>query len=57
MDIEHRVTVICNAITDIGVPFDRAAGEDLLARWNARRGVLQAQLAQQFPGTNLNSRP
>jgi DNA polymerase I-like protein with 3'-5' exonuclease and polymerase domains len=57
MDIEHRITVICNAITDIGVPFDRAAGEDLLARWNARRGVPQAQLAQQFPGTNLNSRP
>jgi DNA polymerase I-like protein with 3'-5' exonuclease and polymerase domains len=56
LELEHRVAAICNQITAGGVPFDTAAAERLQQQWTTRRGVLEAQLAQQFFGTNLNSR-
>jgi hypothetical protein len=55
-ELEHRAATICNRITTDGVPFDTAAAEQLRAKWTARRSELEAQLLQQFPGTNLNSR-
>jgi DNA polymerase I-like protein with 3'-5' exonuclease and polymerase domains len=55
--LEHRVASICDELTATGVPFDLAAAEQLRQQWTARRAELEAQLAQQFPGTNLNSRP
>jgi DNA polymerase I-like protein with 3'-5' exonuclease and polymerase domains len=56
MELEHRVAGICNRISADGVPFDVAAAERLRQEWTARRAKLEAQLQQQFPGTNLNSR-
>jgi DNA polymerase I-like protein with 3'-5' exonuclease and polymerase domains len=55
--LEHRVAAICDELTATGVPFDLAAAEQLRQQWTARRSELEAQLAQQFPNTNLNSRP
>jgi DNA polymerase-1 len=57
MVLEHRVALICDQITRDGVPFDSAAAEQLREQWVAQRAGLAAQLSQQFPGTNLNSRP
>lgn len=54
--LEHRVAAICDRITADGVPFDTVAAGDLYQEWTARRGALEPQLQQQFPGTNLNSR-
>jgi RecA-family ATPase/DNA polymerase I-like protein with 3'-5' exonuclease and polymerase domains len=54
--LEHRVAAICDEITATGVPFDVEAAERLRQQWTTRRAELTAQLAQQFPGTNLNSR-
>ena len=54
--LEHRVAAICDRITADGVPFDIAAAERLNRQWTGRRAELEAQLLQQFPGTNLNSR-
>jgi DNA polymerase I-like protein with 3'-5' exonuclease and polymerase domains len=54
--LEHRVAQICERITADGVPFDVNAAERLRQQWTARRTELDAQLAQQFPGANLNSR-
>jgi hypothetical protein len=56
IELEHRAATICNRITTDGVPFDTAAAEQLHEKWTARRSKLEAQLLQQFPGTNLNSR-
>jgi DNA polymerase I-like protein with 3'-5' exonuclease and polymerase domains len=56
LELEHRVAKICDRITTDGVPFDTAAAEQLHEKWTARRSELEAQLQQQFPGTNLNSR-
>jgi DNA polymerase I len=56
MELEHRTAVICNRITADGVPFDTKAAERLRRQWTTRRSVLEAQLSQEFPGTNLNSR-
>src|SRR4029077_9450591 len=39
-----------------GVPFDRAAAEELGRQWEARLAELATKLQEQFPGTNLNSR-
>jgi DNA polymerase I-like protein with 3'-5' exonuclease and polymerase domains len=55
--LEHRVAEVCDRITADGVPFDVAAAERLRQQWTKRRAELGEQLAQQFPGTNLNSRP
>ena len=57
MELEHRVAKICDGIAASGAPFDSAAAELLHQQWTARRDELKVQLAQQFPGTNLNSRP
>jgi DNA polymerase I len=57
MALEHRVAVICDRITCDGVPFDSDAARQLHEQWTARRAKLEAQLSEQFPGTNLNSRP
>jgi hypothetical protein len=57
MSLEHRVAVICDRISSDGVPFDRAAAMQLREQWTAQRAELAAQLSQQFPGTNLSSRP
>ena len=57
LDLEHHVAPICDQITAAGVPFDLEAAEQLRQRWTTRLVELAAQLAQQFPGTNLNSRP
>ena len=56
LELEHRVAAICNRITRDGVPFDKVATEQLYEQWKTRRAKLEAQLQQQFPGTNLNSR-
>jgi DNA polymerase I-like protein with 3'-5' exonuclease and polymerase domains len=56
MELEHRAAAICNQITADGVPFDAAAAERLYRVWKWRRAKIAAQLAQQFPGTNFNSR-
>jgi DNA polymerase-1 len=56
LELEHRAAIICNRITADGVPFDVAAAKRLDERWLARRTNLEAQLQQQFPGTNFNSR-
>jgi DNA polymerase I len=56
LDHEHRVAAICARITADGVPFDAAAAQRLYQAWTARHAALGAQLQQQFPGTNLNSR-
>jgi DNA polymerase-1 len=56
LDLEHRTAAICNRITADGVPFDVEAAERLHQQWITRRAELEAQLQQQFPGTNLNSR-
>jgi DNA polymerase I-like protein with 3'-5' exonuclease and polymerase domains len=55
-ELEQRVAAICNQITTTGMPFDINAAEKLCRQWTARRAELEAQLRQQFPGTNLNSR-
>jgi DNA polymerase I len=57
LELEHRVAPICSEITAAGMFFDADAAERLKQQWTARRGELEAQLQQQFPGTNLNSRP
>jgi DNA polymerase I-like protein with 3'-5' exonuclease and polymerase domains len=54
--LEHRVSRICNAITNDGVPFDIKAAKQRRQQWTKRRAKIGAQLAEQFPGTNLNSR-
>jgi DNA polymerase I-like protein with 3'-5' exonuclease and polymerase domains len=56
LELEHRTLPICNRITADGVPFDREAAELLRQKWEARRTELKAQLQQQLPGTNPNSR-
>jgi DNA polymerase I-like protein with 3'-5' exonuclease and polymerase domains len=56
LELENRVAAICNQITTDGVPFDVEAAERLRRQWTARRAEVEAQLRQQFPGTNLNSR-
>ena len=56
VELEHRTAAICNRITDDGIPFDAIAAEALREKWTVRRSELEAQLSQQFPGTNLNSR-
>ena len=55
--LEHRVAAICDHIVASGVPFDADAAEQLRQQWTERRAELTAQLVQQFPDTNLNSRP
>ena len=54
--LEHRVSEICNRVQTDGVPFDAAAARRVHEQWTARRAELGAQLSEQFPGTNLNSR-
>ena len=54
--LEHRVARICERITADGTPFDIKAAEQLRQQWIDRRAELGAQLARQFPDTNLNSR-
>jgi hypothetical protein len=56
LELETRVAPICEEIAATGMYFDVAAAEKLRAQWTARRSELEAQLLQQFPGTNLNSR-
>jgi DNA polymerase I-like protein with 3'-5' exonuclease and polymerase domains len=56
LELEHRVAPICAQITAAGISFDVEAAEGLKQKWTARRAELEAQLLQQFPGTNLNSR-
>jgi DNA polymerase I-like protein with 3'-5' exonuclease and polymerase domains len=56
-ELEHRTAEVCARITADGVPFDRAAAEQLAQRWQARRAELEAQLRQQLPEIkNPNSR-
>jgi hypothetical protein len=56
VDVEHSVAAICERIRADGVPFDAAAAQRLYEEWMRRHAALGAQLQQQFPGTNLNSR-
>jgi DNA polymerase I-like protein with 3'-5' exonuclease and polymerase domains len=56
MELEHRAAAICDRITTDGVPFDTDAAKQLEQQWTARRAPLEVKLAQQLPGTNLNSR-
>jgi DNA polymerase I len=56
LELEHRVAPICSEITAAGIPFDSDAATRRAQQWTARRAELAAQLLQQFPGTNLNSR-
>src|SRR6516165_3548550 len=57
LDLEHAVAAICDRITADGVPFDRAAAEQLRDTWESRRAALATQLLAQFPTVkNLNSR-
>ena len=57
IELEHRVATICDAITATGVPFNIAAAERLREQWTARYSELETQLARQFPGVKLSSRP
>ena len=57
LELEHCVAAICDRITADGVPFDVDAAGRLHQQWTARRDELEAQLSQQFPDTNLKSRP
>jgi DNA polymerase I-like protein with 3'-5' exonuclease and polymerase domains len=54
--LEHRVAPICDELTATGGPFDLEAAERLRRQWTMRLAELAANLAQQFPGVNLNSR-
>jgi DNA polymerase I-like protein with 3'-5' exonuclease and polymerase domains len=56
LELEQRIAPICDQITAAGVPFDIAAAEQLKQKWVVRCAELEAQLLQQFSGTNLNSR-
>jgi hypothetical protein len=57
LELEHRVAEVCAAITEAGIPFDRAAGEALARSWTEQITPLRAQLIEQFPGLeNPNSR-
>jgi DNA polymerase I-like protein with 3'-5' exonuclease and polymerase domains len=56
MELEHRAAAVCDQIVAAGAPFDVAAAERLHRQWTARRAELEAQLSEQFPDTNLNSR-
>jgi DNA polymerase I-like protein with 3'-5' exonuclease and polymerase domains len=56
LELEHHVAAICERITADGAPFDVAAARRLHEEWTRRYAALEAQLQQQFPGTNLNSR-
>jgi hypothetical protein len=55
--LEHRVAPICDELTATGAPFDLEAAEQLRRQWTMRLAESAANLAQQFPGVNLNSRP
>jgi DNA polymerase I-like protein with 3'-5' exonuclease and polymerase domains len=57
LTLEHQVAAICERISADGVPFDTAAAARLSEQWTTRRAELKTKLLQQFPGTNLNSRP
>jgi DNA polymerase I-like protein with 3'-5' exonuclease and polymerase domains len=57
LELEHRVAPICERITADGAPFDVKAARQKHQEWLARHAELGAQLAKQFSGTNLNSRP
>ena len=57
MLLEYRAAAVCEQITRAGVPFDLEAAEQLRRQWAERRAEIGARLSQQFPGTNLNSRP
>ena len=54
--LEHSVAGICQRVTADGAPFAVKAAEQLRRQWIDRRAKLDAQLSQQFPDTNLNSR-
>jgi DNA polymerase I-like protein with 3'-5' exonuclease and polymerase domains len=54
--LKHRIAAICDELTATGVPFDLEAAEQSRRQWTARRAELEAHLAEQFPGVNLNSR-
>jgi len=57
LELEHAVAMICDRITQDGVPFDGEAAELLRQKWEARRVELEAQLREQLPGLkNPNSR-
>jgi DNA polymerase I-like protein with 3'-5' exonuclease and polymerase domains len=56
VELEHRAAAICDRITADGVPFNTDAAKQLEQQWLARLAPLETKLAQQFPGTNLNSR-
>jgi DNA polymerase I-like protein with 3'-5' exonuclease and polymerase domains len=53
--LEHRIARICARITADGCPFNVKAAEERQRQWTERRAKIGAQLAEQFPGTNLNS--
>ena len=57
MELEYRAAAICDRITADGAPFDVTRAERLRERWTAQLAELEAKLSEQFPGTNLNSRP
>jgi DNA polymerase I-like protein with 3'-5' exonuclease and polymerase domains len=57
LELEHRAAVICGLLTATGVPFDVAAAERRCRQWESKQAALKAKLQEQFPGTNLNSRP
>jgi DNA polymerase I-like protein with 3'-5' exonuclease and polymerase domains len=56
IQLEHRTAKVCERISADGAPFDVKAAEQRHQQWIARHSELGAQLAQQFPGKNLNSR-
>ena len=58
VELEHRVSTICNQITTDGMPFDVESAEQLCAHWKAKRDAGEVELRKRFPGTtNFNSRP
>src|SRR5262249_13768250 len=56
LQLEHQAAQVCDRITADGVHFNADAAARLHEQWASRGAALAAQLQQQFPGTNLNSR-
>ena len=55
--LEQRVASVCDEITTAGIPFHRAAAEQLQTEWTAQLNALEARIRQQFPQLkNPNSR-
>jgi DNA polymerase I-like protein with 3'-5' exonuclease and polymerase domains len=57
LELEQHVVAVCREITAAGMPFNKAAGEQLQQHWETLRKELEKQAHAQFPEIrNWNSR-